>query len=75
MKELKRFQLSTKVVVVLKGRLQARNFGCKYMREREREERMRRLPDSNLRDREIERESDIQHRGKVVIKKLLKNNW
>lgn len=36
---------------------------------------MRRLPDSNLRDREIERESDIQHRGKVVIKKLLKNNW
>lgn len=73
MKELKRFQLSTKVVVVLKGRLQVKNFGYKYMREREREERMRRLPDSNLRERE--RESDIQYRGKVVTKKLLKNNW
>lgn len=36
MKELKRFQLSTKVVVVLKGRLQVKNFGYKYMRERER---------------------------------------
>ena len=55
MKELKRFQLSTKVVVVLKGRLQVKNFGYKYMREREREERMRRHPDSNLRERERER--------------------
>jgi hypothetical protein len=59
MKELKRFQLSSKVVVPKRRMKQI------YQREREkeREERMRRLPDSNLRG--------IQNRGKGGDKKLL----
>ena len=59
MKELKRFQLSSKVVVPKRRMKQI----YQREREREREERMRRLPDSNLRG--------IQNRGKGGDKKLL----